>query len=264
LRRRRPDGTFRAAHAPQIPGIPRPRGLLLIGAAFPIALDQDTVKNIAFLARIKVPAEARPGLARELSRIIGWVEQLNEVDTEGVEPMTSVADMSLYRRRDEVTDGNCREKVLANAPEVEAGASPCRRWSSDGRVDRSHHRPGGRGTGRWRLHRRRIGRGAPQGHGGAREAQYLHYRDAEIACRQATESDARRAAGQAKGPLDGIPIGIKDLFCTEGCRPRRLPTSSTASSRPTNIDGDAPVVRGRCGDVWARPTSTSSPWARAT
>lgn len=84
-------------------------------------LDQETVKTIAFLARIKVPPEARAGLAGELSRIIGWAEQLNEVDTEGVEPMTSVAEMSLFKRKDEVTDGNCREKVLLNAPEVAAG-----------------------------------------------------------------------------------------------------------------------------------------------
>ncbi|MDX9860451.1 MAG: Asp-tRNA(Asn)/Glu-tRNA(Gln) amidotransferase subunit GatC [Rhodospirillales bacterium] len=84
-------------------------------------LDQDTIKTSAFLARIRVPASEREGLAAELSRIIGWVEQLNEVDTAGVAPMTSVAEMSLYRRPDEVTDGNCRERVLANAPEVEMG-----------------------------------------------------------------------------------------------------------------------------------------------
>lgn len=84
-------------------------------------LDKDTVKNIAFLARIKVPDSELDGLVNELSGIIGWVEQLNEVDTAGVEPMTSVAEMSLFKRRDEVTDGNCREKVLANAPEAEQG-----------------------------------------------------------------------------------------------------------------------------------------------
>jgi len=86
-----------------------------------MSLDQETVKNIAFLARIKVPAGEREGLAGELTRIIGWAEQLNEVDTAGVEPMTSVAEMSLYKRRDEVTDGNCRGRVRANGPEVEGG-----------------------------------------------------------------------------------------------------------------------------------------------
>src|SRR5690606_40703904 len=60
-------------------------------------------------------------LARELSNILGWIEQLNEVDTTGVEPMTSVVRMELARRPDVVTDGNCRDKILANAPEVAQG-----------------------------------------------------------------------------------------------------------------------------------------------
>lgn len=84
-------------------------------------LDKDTVKTIAFLARIKVPDAELAGLAQELSGILGWVEQLNEVDTTGVEPMTSVAAMALYQRPDAVTDGDCRDKVLANAPQVAMG-----------------------------------------------------------------------------------------------------------------------------------------------
>ncbi len=86
-----------------------------------MALDKNTVRNIAFLARIKVPDDELDHLASELSGIIGWVELLKEVDTEGVEPITSVADMSLYRRKDVVTDGGYQERVLANAPEPEAG-----------------------------------------------------------------------------------------------------------------------------------------------
>jgi aspartyl-tRNA(Asn)/glutamyl-tRNA(Gln) amidotransferase subunit C len=86
-----------------------------------MSLDTSTVRNIAFLARIKVPDAELQHLADELSNIIGWVEQLNEVNTEGVQPITSVAEMSLYRRSDEVTDGNCRDRVLANAPEPEEG-----------------------------------------------------------------------------------------------------------------------------------------------
>jgi len=86
-----------------------------------MSLDRDTVKKIAFLARIKVPEADLDGLAGELNRIIGWVEQLAEVDTEGVSPMTSVTDMALPEREDTVTDGDCREAVLANAPEREAG-----------------------------------------------------------------------------------------------------------------------------------------------
>ena len=84
-------------------------------------LDASTVRNIAFLARIKVPEESLDRLAGELSNIIGWVERLAEVDTEGTAPMTSVVAMTLPRRTDEVTDGNCPEKVLANAPEPENG-----------------------------------------------------------------------------------------------------------------------------------------------
>ena len=86
-----------------------------------MSLDKTTVKNIAFLARVKVPDSELEALAGELSGIIGWVEQLNEVDTDGVDPITSVAEMSLFRRKDEVTDGNYPERVLANAPEREDG-----------------------------------------------------------------------------------------------------------------------------------------------
>jgi aspartyl-tRNA(Asn)/glutamyl-tRNA(Gln) amidotransferase subunit C len=84
-----------------------------------MSLDKDTVKNIAFLARIKVPEKDLEPLAGELSNIIGWVEQLSEVDTDGIEPMTSVADMELFRREDVVSDGGVPEKVLTNAPDRE-------------------------------------------------------------------------------------------------------------------------------------------------
>jgi aspartyl-tRNA(Asn)/glutamyl-tRNA(Gln) amidotransferase subunit C len=86
-----------------------------------MSLDTDTVRNIARLARIRVPEDALDGLANELSHILGWVEQLAEVDTAGIAPMTSVADMTWPRREDAVTDGGCREKVLANAPDREGG-----------------------------------------------------------------------------------------------------------------------------------------------
>ena len=85
-----------------------------------MSLDISTVKNIAFLARIKVPDEKLEPLAGELSHIIGWVEQLAEVDTDGVPPMTSVAEMTLPKRPDVVDDGNCAERVIANAPDPEA------------------------------------------------------------------------------------------------------------------------------------------------
>ncbi len=85
-------------------------------------VDKSTVVRIAQLARIRVPEEELDGLAEELSNILGWVEQLDEVDTEGVAPMTSVTEgMVLRARKDEVTDGGCRDAVLSNAPETRDG-----------------------------------------------------------------------------------------------------------------------------------------------
>ncbi|MCH7486306.1 MAG: Asp-tRNA(Asn)/Glu-tRNA(Gln) amidotransferase subunit GatC [Proteobacteria bacterium] len=84
-------------------------------------MDTETVKRIAHLARIEVADGELELLADEIGAIIGWVEQLDEVDTSGVEPMTSVAELTLPRRADEVTDGGLRDDVLANAPEHEKG-----------------------------------------------------------------------------------------------------------------------------------------------
>ena len=68
-----------------------------------------------------VREEELADLAQELNGILGWVEQLNEVDVDGVEPMTSVTPMRLKRRADEVTDGGRRDDVLINAPDARAG-----------------------------------------------------------------------------------------------------------------------------------------------
>ena len=84
-----------------------------------MALDKDTVRDIATLARIRVPEDALDALAAELSRIMDWVEQLAEVDTDGVEPMTSVVAMTAPERADTVTDGGLRDEVLANAPDAQ-------------------------------------------------------------------------------------------------------------------------------------------------
>jgi len=81
-----------------------------------MSLDTETVRKIASLARIDVPESELAPLAGELNNIIGWIEQLSEVDTRDVTPMSSVAEMELFRREDIVDDGNCREQVLANAP----------------------------------------------------------------------------------------------------------------------------------------------------
>ncbi len=83
-----------------------------------MSLDPKTVARVARLARIKVPEADLAPLAEELSHIVSWIEQLDEVDTAGVEPMTSVVDMTLPMRDDVVTDGGKREAVMANAPQA--------------------------------------------------------------------------------------------------------------------------------------------------
>ncbi len=86
-----------------------------------MSLDKETVKNIANLARIKVADENLDHLAGELSAILHWVEQLNGVDTDGVEPLASVVDVTLPLRADIVNDGDCRDKVLVNGPDTVDG-----------------------------------------------------------------------------------------------------------------------------------------------
>lgn len=86
-----------------------------------MALDKATVAKIATLARIHVSEDEQSALAAELGQILSWVEQLDEVDTTGLEPMTSAVEARLFLRNDEVTDGNIREDVLANAPHAERG-----------------------------------------------------------------------------------------------------------------------------------------------
>jgi aspartyl-tRNA(Asn)/glutamyl-tRNA(Gln) amidotransferase subunit C len=87
-----------------------------------MSVDKATVVRIAHLARIRVAEGDLDRLAGELNTILGFVEQLNEVNTDGVEPMASgVAGMALRRREDRVTDGDCRDKVLANAPAARDG-----------------------------------------------------------------------------------------------------------------------------------------------
>jgi aspartyl-tRNA(Asn)/glutamyl-tRNA(Gln) amidotransferase subunit C len=84
-------------------------------------LDKSTVRNIAFLARIDVPDADLEPLAHQLSGILDWVEQLQEVNTDGVSPMSSVTDMTMFWRPDEVTDGGYTDKVTLNAPGARDG-----------------------------------------------------------------------------------------------------------------------------------------------
>jgi aspartyl-tRNA(Asn)/glutamyl-tRNA(Gln) amidotransferase subunit C len=86
-----------------------------------MSIDTETARRVAKLARIRVEDADLPALAQDFNRILGFVEQLNEVDVEGVEPMTSVTPMRLKRRVDKVTDGGQQDKVLSNAPDAREG-----------------------------------------------------------------------------------------------------------------------------------------------
>ena len=86
-----------------------------------MSLDKATVRRIAILARIDVPEADLEPLAKELSHILGWIEQLRQVDTENVRPMSGGTDLKLAWRADVVTDGGHPDKVLANAPEAQDG-----------------------------------------------------------------------------------------------------------------------------------------------
>lgn len=86
-----------------------------------MSVDRDTVTRIARLARLRVPEEDIEKLAAELSNIILWVDQLDEIDAEDTAPMTSVSESWLRWRSDEVTDGGIPGDVTANAPEAKQG-----------------------------------------------------------------------------------------------------------------------------------------------
>jgi aspartyl-tRNA(Asn)/glutamyl-tRNA(Gln) amidotransferase subunit C len=86
-----------------------------------MSIDTKTAGRVAKLARIAVPEGELPKLADELNGILAFMEQLGEVDVEGVEPMTSVTPQRLKRREDVVTDGNQQEAVLKNAPDAREG-----------------------------------------------------------------------------------------------------------------------------------------------
>lgn len=86
-----------------------------------MSIDLQTVKKIASLSRISVTDAEAQAMVPELNNILGWVEQLGEVDVTGIEPMTAVIPNHQRLRDDVVTDGNVRDKVLANAPQAEHG-----------------------------------------------------------------------------------------------------------------------------------------------
>jgi len=86
-----------------------------------MSIDTETARKVAHLARIKVEDKDLPALASEFNAMLGFIDELNEVDVEGVEPMVSVTPMRLRRRADVVTDGNQAEAILKNAPDSREG-----------------------------------------------------------------------------------------------------------------------------------------------
>lgn len=86
-----------------------------------MSIDRETARRVAKLARIAVPDDRLDGLSGEFNAILGFIEQLGEVDVDGVEPMVSVTPMRLKRREDVVTDGGRPDAVLANAPDAREG-----------------------------------------------------------------------------------------------------------------------------------------------
>lgn len=86
-----------------------------------MSIDIDTARKVAKLARIRVEESDLPALAGALSGILAFMEQLNEVNVDGIEPMVSVTPMRLKRRADAVTDGNIQAQILANAPDAREG-----------------------------------------------------------------------------------------------------------------------------------------------
>ena len=86
-----------------------------------MAIDAATVRKVARLARIAAPDDRLEGLARELNGIMAWIEQLAEVDTDGVEPMTSAVEQALPMRDDVVTEGGDTRRILSNAPKSADG-----------------------------------------------------------------------------------------------------------------------------------------------
>lgn len=84
-----------------------------------MAIDNETVKRVAFLSRLKVDDDKIDATKEEFNKILLWIEELNEINTDNVEPLISVNDVNLRVRDDEITAGNCRKEILQNAPSAE-------------------------------------------------------------------------------------------------------------------------------------------------
>lgn len=86
-----------------------------------MAIDKETVKKVAFLSRLRIEDDKVEATEQEFNKILNWIEQLNEVNTDDVEPLVSVNESNIVCREDKVTEGNQSAAVLANAPQAEYG-----------------------------------------------------------------------------------------------------------------------------------------------
>lgn len=86
-----------------------------------MAIDKETVRRVAFLSRLKIEDDKIEATEKEFNKILDWIEQLNEVNTDAVEPLVSVNESNIICRKDEITEGDQAEAVLANAPQAEYG-----------------------------------------------------------------------------------------------------------------------------------------------
>ena len=189
-----------------------------------MSLDPATVRRIATLARIRVEDAEIPALQAELNGILGWIEQLNEVNVDGVEPLTGAARMALKMRDDVVTDGGYPDKVLANAPERTGDFYAVPKVVGMSLTDLTIAAGPRRAAGARHSRAEEL----TLAHLHAIEAlnprlnAYLTVSHAQ-AVDQARAADAALARGEGRA-LTGIPLAIKDLFCTTGVR-------TTAGSR---------------------------------
>ena len=207
-----------------------------------MSIDKDTARRVAHLARIEVAEDRLEPLARDLSRILDFMDELNEVDVTGVEPMTSVTPMELKRRQDGVTDGGIQDDVLKNAPDAREGffhRPQSRGVTAMSDLSQTDHR----GDARDMLRAGRgdlapgIGRGLHRGRHRSRGRAERLYRPRLPPTRRwsmAEAADQRIARGVTTAALLRYPAWVsRTSIATEGRAAANPPRrSSMASRRP--------------------------------
>ncbi len=197
-----------------------------------MSIDIETARRVAHLARIAVDDADLPALQEDFNRILGFIEQLNEVDVEGVEPMTSVTPMRLKRRTDEVTAGGEHQDGALQRARRARGL--LRRAEGGGMSlntltiaeARDELRSG-------EITAVELTAACLEAVETAGALNAVVHRTNPIALAQAKMADQRFAAGDAPS-MCGIPIGVKDLFCTEGVPSQAGSRILEASCRPTS------------------------------